>query len=947
MRKLLLFVSFLLLATSIFAQKKPIDHSVYDKWENISSSALSNNGRWINYIISPQEGDGNLILSSNDGKISQSIERGSEAKFTDNSNFLLFKIRPHFKDIRAAKIKKKKANEMPMDSLGIISLKDQSIIKFENIKAYKLPEKSQSPLIAYLVKGATKVDTTDSIKAVKAATAQKSEFNLVLRNLERNELKTFNNVDEFDFNEDGSLLIFIRKSDTKKSLDKKDSLNNRIEKEDGLYLYNVKTQDLKRIKSGEGQYKNITFDKNGKQLAFTFQKSLKKYPSAVFDLYYFNMQNDSALVLVDNNSNGVPKGWSVSGSKELKFSQNGDKLFFGLAPTPPQKDTTLVDFEVADVDIWNWKDDYLQTQQLVNRSRDSSKSYLSVIYPHDSKLILLADESLPNTFMTEDADNEFILATTDTGRRIESQWLGGTFNDIYTVSTITGKRQKIAENVRGEILLSPKGNSVLWFDRMNGNWYSYSVSNQKINQLNKNLDIKFYDEENDMPDEPRSYGVAGWSKEDDIVYIYDRYDIWAFYLDDKSPSLITNGYGRKNKIKFRYNDFKPVAVLRTSRKPVIIDNENQLYLSAFDNKTKESGWFVTSFKKRKDPIKLVMAPFQYNQEKADEKMTVFLYTKENYNQAPDLYISTDFKKERQLSAINKQQDDYNWGSAELFKWKAANGKEAEGILYKPEDFDANKKYPMIVYFYEKLSDGLYNYIAPAPTPSRLNISYFVSNGYLVFTPDIEYEIGYPGKSAEGYINSGVEALKAFPFVDGKHIGIQGQSWGGYQVAHLITRTDMYAAAWSGAPVVNMTSAYGGIRWQSGMNRQFQYERTQTRIGKTLWENPELYIENSPLFHLNKVNTPVVIMANDKDGAVPWYQGIEMFTALRRLGKPVWMLNYNNDEHNLMKRQNRKDIQIREQQFFDHYLKGKPAPVWLEKGVPAVLKGIDWGFDLVD
>jgi dipeptidyl aminopeptidase/acylaminoacyl peptidase len=340
-----------------------------------------------------------------------------------------------------------------------------------------------------------------------------------------------------------------------------------------------------------------------------------------------------------------------------------------------------------------------------------------------------------------------------------------------------------------------------------------------------------------------------------------------------------------------------------------------------------------------------MAPYDYSKPTISENGKSFIYTKASYQSNPDLYVSSDFRKEQKLSAINPQQSEYNWGTAELVKWTTPKGYKAEGILYKPEDFDPAKKYPMIVYFYEKLSDGLYNYIAPRPTASKLNISYFVSNGYLVFTPDISYEIGYPGRSAEEFINSGVEELKKNTWVNGSAIGIQGQSWGGYQVAHLITRTNMYAAAWAGAPVVNMTSAYGGIRWDSGMSRQFQYERTQSRIGGTLWEKPELYIENSPLFHLPKVNTPVVIMSNDADGAVPWYQGIEMFTALRRLDKPVWMLNYNNEAHNLVQLQNKKDIQIREQQFFDHYLKGKPAPEWMNKGVPAVEKGRNWGFEI--
>jgi dipeptidyl aminopeptidase/acylaminoacyl peptidase len=312
-----------------------------------------------------------------------------------------------------------------------------------------------------------------------------------------------------------------------------------------------------------------------------------------------------------------------------------------------------------------------------------------------------------------------------------------------------------------------------------------------------------------------------------------------------------------------------------------------------------------------------------------------------------LSTASTFAKEQKLSSINQQQSGYNWGTAELFKWTTFNGKKSEGILYKPEDFDAKKKYPMIIYFYEKLSDGLYGYQAPAPTPSRLNIPFFVSRGYLVFAPDISYTKGHPGKDAYNYIVSGAKALTKYPWVDAKNIGIQGQSWGGYQVAYLVTATDMFKAAWAGAPVVNMFSAYGGIRWESGMNRQFQYEKTQSRIGATPWQRPDLYMENSPFFHLPKVKTPLVIMANDADGAVPWYQGIEFFTALRRLNKPVWMLTYNGEAHNLVERRNRKDIQVREQQFFDWQLKGAKPAKWITEGIPAVKKGKDWGLELVD
>ncbi|MCX8480978.1 MAG: prolyl oligopeptidase family serine peptidase, partial [Sediminibacterium sp.] len=289
-----------------------------------------------------------------------------------------------------------------------------------------------------------------------------------------------------------------------------------------------------------------------------------------------------------------------------------------------------------------------------------------------------------------------------------------------------------------------------------------------------------------------------------------------------------------------------------------------------------------------------------------------------------------------------QQHNYYWGSSELFKWKSYTGKLTEGILYKPENFDSTKKYPMIVYFYERNNNSLYQYIPPAPSPSRLNISFFVSRGYVVFVPDIWYTIPNPGNSAYNYIVSGTRAVIKKGFIDSTKIGLQGQSWGGYQIAYLITKTNLFACAWAGAPVVNMTSAYGGIRWGTGLNRQFQYEKTQSRIGKNLWENTNAYIQNSPLFFLPKVSTPIVIMSNDADDAVPWYQGIEMFTALRRLNKKVWLLNYNNEAHNLVERRNRKDISIREQQFFDFYLKNEKPTKWILEGIPATMKGRTWG-----
>jgi dipeptidyl aminopeptidase/acylaminoacyl peptidase len=277
---------------------------------------------------------------------------------------------------------------------------------------------------------------------------------------------------------------------------------------------------------------------------------------------------------------------------------------------------------------------------------------------------------------------------------------------------------------------------------------------------------------------------------------------------------------------------------------------------------------------------------------------------------------------------------FRWGKAELVAFKNVDGVPLQAALYKPDGFDPKKKYPLMVYIYEKLSQNVHNFAEPRPG-HNVNFPLYVSNGYLILTPDIVYTIGQPGQSALQCVLPAIQAVVDKGFVDENAIGIQGHSWGGYQIAYMITQTNRFKAAEAGAPVGNMTSAYSGIRWGSGLPRQFQYERSQSRIGKTLYEAPLKFIENSPIFHAPRVQTPLLILHDDQDDAVPWYQGIELFLALRRNGKEAYLFNYNGEFHGLRRRHNQKDYALRMQQFFDHYLKGAPKPEWMEKGIPFV------------
>ena len=927
-----------LAAFAAHAQKKPLDHTVYDSWQSVSSPYISKSGKFVLFQVVPQEGDNQLFLKTKENKELIQIPRGYNGKLTDTENHLLSLVKAPFAVTREAKIKKKKAEELPKDSLAIYNLTTSSLVKFAQVKSYKIADQNNN-FVSFLfdkeINEKSEAKTANDATSTKKSSDKKKKTvaTLALYDLNSGDSVQFSSVDQYEWNKNGSKIVFSKKTDSKDSLSK----------ESGVYLYEIATKKLKKISNGKGNYKNFKFDESGNQLAYLGDLSNEKALLKNYNLYYYSNGIDTAQYLATKTSNGIPKNWSVSGDGDIRFSKNGEKLFFGIAPIPRVKDTTLVDFEHAKVDVWNWQDDYLQPMQLVNLKKDLARNFLAVTYPKFNRNIIpLTDQTFNSTALTPDGNEEYILARTDFGKRIASQWEGRTRDDIYLVSTKTGNKELILSDFSGNAILSPDAKYIVYFDQDKGTWNSYQVSSKKKTVLNDGIPASFADEENDMPTSAQGYGMAAWSPDFKGIYVNSRYDIWYFNLDGSNKSILTNGYGAASQTTFRY---LPLKREEDREQATTLDYKKGGFLTSFDNKTKESGFY--QFKgQHSDPKSLLVEAKTFKNISSSADQQTILYSKEDYMNSPNIYTNTiKFKDELQLSNINPQQANYNWGTAELVHWTTPEGNQAEGILYKPENFDPAKKYPIIAYFYEKLSDGLYTYQPPAPTPSRLNIPYFVSNEYLVFAPNISYKTGHPGQSAEEYINSGMRYLAQNAWVDSTKMGIQGQSWGGYQVAHLITRTNMYAAAWTGAPVVNMTSAYGGIRWQTGMSRQFQYEHTQSRIGKTLWEAPELYIENSPLFHLDKVKTPVVIMANDNDGAVPWYQGIEMFTALRRLNKPVWMLNYNGDEHNLILRQNRKDIQIREQQFFDHFLKGAPAPAWMKKGVPATEKGIDWGFEL--
>ncbi|MBN2745524.1 MAG: S9 family peptidase [Bacteroidales bacterium] len=938
-RILLLFTLLIFFSTAIFAQpsKKTINHTVFPNWKSIESWKITDDGKWLVYEANPAKGDGALyILNTESGEV-DTIPRGVRPQIAPNGLFVAFMIEPQYDTLRAMKLRKVKKEKLPTDSLGVFLLNSDSLIKIPKVKSFQMPDTLRSYLIY-----------VSSEKSMDKATPMKNGWWIFQKKHEKTTLleetkykgddlvwydpiigkkQIYKTIEDFKMSRFGDKIALIRNEDAVK----KPVCDIRLLDADSL--------KIKTVFADTGVINRFSFDYHANQWAFLFSADTVK-KNKIFDLKYGNISlDDSTLLIADTSSNYKMAGMCPTVNGSLAFSKDGLKLFFYISEKPRQesKDTLLED-EKYQLDLWSHFDEYLQPQQLLRARWQPKETYQCFFHVERKEIIQLENELLKKPSIPNYGNANRALLSVDKPYRKMQTW-DGYYADYHVMNLFDGSEEIVLQKFQGNVSLSPEAKYVLYYSSEKRSWFVYDIEARRHTNLTKDIPIAFYDEDNDMPMLPSSYGLAGWYKNDKYVVVYDQFDLWK--LDPtggEEPVNLTHNLGRETKTRFRVMSFD-----KNSR---FLNDNTARALYAFDKVTKDAGIYHYDFESEALPQKLIMSNHSYRGFSKAKSADVYFFMRGNFQEYYNLYMAdSKFRKISLMTDVNPQQKEYNWGTVELTKWTAYDGTELEGLIYKPEDFDSTKQYPMIVYFYETYSDNLNLHYIPKPSHSTINFTEYVSNGYIVFVPDIRYKVGYPAQSAYNAIVSGTEFMKKFSWINPQKIGIQGQSWGGYQVAMLVTMTNIYACAEAGAPVANMTSAYGGMRWGSGVNRAFQYEKTQSRIGATLWDSLDLYIENSPLFFVDKVQTPLLIMHNDKDGAVPYYQGIEFFNALRRLDKTAWLLVYNNDDHNLMKWPNRMDLNIRMRQFFDHYLKDEPMPQWMKNGIPAREKGKTTGYSV--
>ena len=911
-RFICLLTGLLLLFSSTWAQqKKYLTQEDYGKWQSIGAADLSPDGNWLTYQITVQEDNDTVYVSNRNSGKTYKLEFAATPEFSRDNKWIAYRIGLPFKDAE-----KLRDQSRPIEyKMGLLNLATGKKEVVQNINRFGFSRNGKF-LAIYLT---------------PAKESRDKGSVLLVKNLEDGTTRTIGNVTEFSFNKKSDHLAYI--------IEAANSAGNTVE------LYNLSSNGIKVLASDTTKFSKLTWQKEGDGLAFyrSYRKDGFEEDNAMV-YAYTNLYKAPALKILDpQTAKGFPAGMRIYTGSALTLSNDMTTAFFGLkswtanplakkedkkpGDSLTKKDSVRIDStralakkgpvdKLAPVDVWHWKDPEIQPRQRVTYSQDTVSSFLSAWNLDNSTFFRLAKELTPNAVIN--GNQKGVLIYTDKKYRPSFK---EDYADAYLVNVKTGEEKLVFEKAMQGFLnfpqSSPDGKYFVYFK--DKNWWSYNVSTGKNTNLTENLKTAFWDVHDDHPASRPAVGGGGWLKNDKEVLLYDEYNVWAINPDGKSAKKLTDG--EKEETVFR--------LTRLDTEDPFIDDSKPIFFTAYGDKTKKFGYYRMTGDKVE---KLVFAPVQVNRLVKAKDANAFLYVKQDYDQSPALYVTNDFKDEKLVTETNLQQKNYYWGKSELVSFTNKKGKQLQGALFYPANYEPGKKYPMVVYIYEILSNTVHTYFSPSRR-SPYNTTNFTSNGYFVFRPDIVYETNDPGMSAANCVIPAVEEVVKTGMIDKDKIGIMGHSWGAYQTSFIITQTDLFKAAIAGAPLTNMISMSNSIYWNTGTPDSKIFETSQGRFDGPWYERMEDHIRNSPMFNAAKINTPLLVTFGDKDGAVDWHQGIEMYSTMRRMQKPMILLVYADENHGFTKKEDQIDYQRRQKEFFDYYLLGKPGEKWITEGVP--------------
>jgi hypothetical protein len=917
---------------------KTLNVSEYGRWNRITGAALSPDGKWMTYGYTPNDGDATLYVKSMDGDKLYTIPVGSAPVFSGDSKWVGYFVSPAERPAagagRGAAAQGGAAGGGGRGGRGGSGATPQAgaasaptAAATRRFELLSLASGEKTPITNAATFKFAKGSKMLAIRMNKAqAGSTNNGADLIVRDLTTGTMRNIGNVNQYDFDDTGNVLAY--------TVDAAERIGN------GVYILNPATGETRALNTAIADYDQLAWSEEGASLtALRGNKVSGMRQKANVLLVWQNAASGTPSMTEWNPSNDAafPKEDVLSEYTTPRWSKDGSKLFIGFKEQEPE--ILAADSLKANVDVWHWKDVETQATQMLRLQQERRATLSGVLQFSPSRFVKLADTSMRTVANT--ANGKWAIGRDDAPYRADPM---NTQNrtDYYRINTADGSRTLIGKALKRTYGTSPDSKWFLYLK--DKHVYAYNLETGTSFMLDATAKRTFIDVDDDHGADKPLYGVVGWAKDGKSVLLNDQYDIWQLPLDPAGkPSVLTNGLGKGQQIVFR------VARLtggggrggRGGGAPASeddgLDLSKPLLVSAYGEKTKKSGYYEVMAGQA--PKALIWEDKQIGQAVKADSANRVIFTEQTFSEFPDYLVTNEkFENPRKVTDANPFIKEYAWGSKLLFDYTNSRGKKLQGTITLPAGYVPGKKYPMIVYHYEIMSNTHHTFSQPV-YDDRPQMSTYASNGYIVMQPDIVYEVGKPGSSALDCVLAATKKVIAMGLADPKHIGLQGHSWGGYESSFIVTQTDIFAAVVTGAPLTDFVSMNNLLYKQSGSLNSAILETGQGRMGEnvTPYNSRALWVSQSPIEHVRNIKTPFLILQGTADGAVDWNEGLEFFNAARRNGKEVIFLSYPNEPHHLAIKENQKDFQIRMKQYFDHYLMGKPAPKWMTDGLPQTRK----------
>ncbi len=897
----------------------------YGRWKRITSAALSADGAWMTYTYAPNEGDDTLFVRALDSDRLYTIPVGGDPTFSDDARWVGYFVSEPEKNTRDGRgggtgapppgPGGREAGRAEAKRFELMNLATGEKWDAPNAKDFAFANGSAT--VAVHLNKTARADTTHD------------GSDLLVRDLADGTTRNIGNVGQYAFDDAGDRLAY--------TIDAVDHLGN------GVYLLRLADGGTRALDAAPEDFDALAWSEKGSNLAAlrgSKAKGMKQKGNVLLAWTGLDAGAGKRTLLDPATASDFPKGYVLSEYTTPHWAPDGSRVIVGIK----QQEAEIPDSAKsgADVDIWHWKDAEVQSVQIVRLQRELHATLASAVLVPSGRFVQLADSAMATVQVVP--DGSWGVGRNDTTYRGEVAW-GGSHADYYRVNTSTGERSPIATKLWRTMGTSPDSRWFLYLQDQHV--YAYDARAGKSLQIDGGMN--FVDTDDDHPYELPVWGVGGWSSDGRSVLLYSKYDVWRLPLEDGArPVDLTKGVGKARRIQLRVERLDldgggPGGRFGFGGGPDPddhgVDLTKPIMLSAYGDTTKQTGYWTLA--PGQEPTPLIYTDKQIGQLAKAKNADRVIFTEQTFAEFPDHWTSnTSFGAPKKVTDANPFLPEYAWGTkAPLIDYTDSRGNHLQATLTLPAGYEPGKKYPMIVYFYEIVSNTHHSFSMPR-FDDRPQMSTYASNGYLVLQPDVVYTIGTPGTSAVDDVTSAVRKVIDLGYADPAHIGLQGHSWGGYQSSYILTQTDMFAAVVTGAPPTDLISFYDELYPGSGTVQQGIMEIGQVRMGEnvTPWNHTDLYEEQSPLFNVTKITTPFMILHGTSDTAVDWHQGLEFYNAARRNGKKVILLSYPGEPHHLAKKPNQIDFQIRMKQFFDYYLTGAAAPDWLKYGLPQVEKG---------